>query len=207
VDTHLFHIRRRRQVMRTIHKKKTKLTAATLAMLVGGGVAIAYWTGGGTGAGEAKTAAPTTILKVNQEALPYQLAPGSSAQTLSGTFDNIADVVKAETAPAGLCNASDYTLTGAVMDVNREIPVGLNVGDWTGATIQFNNKADANQDGCKGATVKLAYTISGAGAGRSRGTDRLAATRAPRHRSNRCTARGSAGFSGAVASSCAPSRS
>ena len=45
------------------------------------------------------------------------------------------------------------------MAVNAEVPAGTGQGQFTGATIQFNNKA-TNQDGCKGATVNLAYAIA-----------------------------------------------
>jgi len=44
------------------------------------------------------------------------------------------------------------------MDVKQDIAAGATV-TFSGATIQFNNKA-SNQDGCKGATVNLAYAAS-----------------------------------------------
>jgi hypothetical protein len=46
------------------------------------------------------------------------------------------------------------------MTVGAEVPAGNGQGSWSGATLAFNNKADANQDACKGATVNLAYSIS-----------------------------------------------
>jgi hypothetical protein len=99
--------------------------------------------------------------------------PGDSAQTISGNFNNtnsgpayvgtvtasIASVTKAVGAPAGTCDATDFTLASAAMTVNAEVPAGSAQGSWTGATIKFNNKA-SNQDACKGATVNLAYAIS-----------------------------------------------
>ena len=101
------------------------------------------------------------------------MQPGDAAQTLTGKFNNpntgpayvgtvtasIASVVKDAGAPAGTCDATDYTLANAAMTVNAEVPAGNNVGNWTGATIKFNNKA-SNQNQCKGATVNLAYTVS-----------------------------------------------
>jgi hypothetical protein len=100
------------------------------------------------------------------------MAPGDSAQTLSGNFNNtnngpvyvstvtasIASVTKAGGAPAGTCDATDYTLANPVMTVNAEVPAGTGQGAWTGATIKFNNKV-TNQDACKGATVNLSYAI------------------------------------------------
>jgi hypothetical protein len=99
------------------------------------------------------------------------MAPGDSPQTLSGTFTNpnigpvyvatitasIASVTKAGGAPAGTCDASDYSLANATMTVGHEV-LADDTSTWTGATIQFNNKA-TNQDACKNATVNLAYTI------------------------------------------------
>jgi hypothetical protein len=67
-------------------------------------------------------------------------------------------VTKATGAVAGTCDATDFTLADAVMTVNAEVPSGNGEGSWTGATIKFNNKAGANQDQCKGATVNLSYT-------------------------------------------------
>ena len=100
------------------------------------------------------------------------MAPGVAAQTLSGTFLNtntgpvyvtsvtasISSVVKAEGAAAGTCDASDFTLSGAVMAVNAEA-LANDTSTWGGATLAFNNKA-TNQDQCKGATVNIAYVIA-----------------------------------------------
>ncbi|HMA47371.1 MAG TPA: hypothetical protein VKP11_09250, partial [Frankiaceae bacterium] len=102
------------------------------------------------------------------------LRPGGTAQTLSGNFDNsdaspvfvtsvavsISSVVKAVGAPAGTCDATDYTIAGSPVAVGAQVPSGLAQGSWTGATIAFNNKAAVNQDACQGATVNLAYTAS-----------------------------------------------
>jgi hypothetical protein len=137
-----------------------------------GGAAFAYWTAGGSGSGTADTGTGTT-LTANQTSTVTGLAPGVSAQTLSGDFDNpnpgpvyvtsvtasISSVVKAGGAPAGTCDATDYTLSNAVMSVAAEVPAGNGTGAWTGATLTFFDKA-TNQDACKGATVNLAYSIS-----------------------------------------------
>jgi hypothetical protein len=72
---------------------------------------------------------------------------------------SISSVTKAGGAPAGTCDATDYTLANAAMTVNADVPAGNGTGSWTGATIQFNNKPATNQDACKGATVNLAYTV------------------------------------------------
>lgn len=152
-------------------KKSVWLIAAAL-LLGAGGTAYAYWTAGGSGTGTASTGT-TSAVTVVQTSTVTDLQPGGSAQTLSGTFNNpnsgpvyvgtvtasIASVTKAGGAPAGTCDATDYTLTNAAMTVAAEVPAGNAQGAWTGATIAFNNKAAVNQDACKGATVNLSYTV------------------------------------------------
>lgn len=154
--------------------KKKKIALVTAALVLGfGGAAFAYWTAGGSGTGTAATGTNVAITVV-QTSTVSAMAPGDTAQTLSGDFNNtntgpvyvatvtasISSVVKAVGAPAGTCDATDYSLATPAMTVNAQVPSGTAQGTWTGATIKFNNKPAANQDGCKGATVHLAYTIS-----------------------------------------------
>lgn len=154
------------------NKKKRTLGLGLFAILILAAGAIAYWTLGGSGTGSGAADSPTANLVVNQTTVLDPMYPGDSAQTLSGTFTNsndgpvyvgtvtasIASVTKATGAPAGTCDATDFTLGSAAMTVGTEVPVGTG-GAWTGATIKFNNKG-TNQDACKGATVNLAYAIS-----------------------------------------------
>jgi hypothetical protein len=94
--------------------------------------------------------------------------PGDSAQTISGTVTNNAtnsayvnsvtvsiSSVSQAVGAIGSCDATDYTLSLPVMAVGSDIAAGGS-STFTGATLKFNNKA-SNQDGCKGATVHLAY--------------------------------------------------
>lgn len=155
-------------------KRRAFVVLGLVSALAVAGAAIAFWTAGGSGAGTASTSNPSTQLTVNQTGTLTAMYPGDAAQTLSGDFDNptgnsvrvetvtasISSVTKAAGAPAGTCDATDYTLSSAVMGVHAEVSSGLAQGNWTGATIQFNDKAAANQDACKGATVHLAYAIS-----------------------------------------------
>lgn len=140
----------------------------TLAITAG---AYAYWTAGGSGSGSATTVAGTSALTANQTVTLNPMYPGDSAQTISGDFNNsnsgpiyvtsVTVSIASVTGGAGpSCDATDYTLTGATMAVGAQVPAGTGVGSFTGATIQFNNKAGSNQDDCKGATVNLAYSIS-----------------------------------------------
>jgi hypothetical protein len=153
-------------------KRRATVVLGVIAVLVVAGAAIAYWTAGGSGTGSAATASGAGSLTVNQTGTLTAMYPGDSAQTLSGTFDNptgalvhvsqvavsISSVTKNGNPVVG-CDDSDYTLSGSPMTVNAEVPAGNGKGNWTGATIQFNDKA-SNQDACKGATVNLSYTAS-----------------------------------------------
>lgn len=157
----------------TTHRTKRRKVVAGAAALVlaGSGVAFAYWSAGGSGSGTAATGTNVAITAV-QTSTVAGMAPGDSAQTLSGNFTNtnsgpvyvtsvtasISSVVKAD-GVLGTCDATDYTLANAVMTVNAQVAAGTGQGAWTGASIKFNNKTDANQDACKGATVNLAYAI------------------------------------------------
>jgi hypothetical protein len=157
---------------RLTKRKKIVAIAIGAVVLAGGGVAVAYWTAGGSGVGSAATGTGTGIL-VNQTSTVTDMHPGDSAQVLSGDFDNsnegdvqvsnvtvhIASVFNGGVVAAG-CDATDYTLTGASMPAVQDVPSGTSVGAWSGATIKFNNKPATNQDGCKGAVVNLAYVAS-----------------------------------------------
>jgi hypothetical protein len=154
--------------------KKRRLIPVALAILVlvvGSGVAYAYWSSTGGGIGTANAAAGTIPVTVNQTPL-IGMYPGQT-QTLSGTFNNpnagqvyVAAVTVAfdATTPVNLngnpgpCAPSNFTL-GGTATVNAEVLPGTPQGSWTGLTITFNDTA-GNQDGCKGATVNLVYTAS-----------------------------------------------
>jgi hypothetical protein len=154
-------------------RKRNLAGAVVVVLLLAAGGAYAYWTAGGSGSGSAATADGTSELVVNQNTVVTAMYPGDSAQVISGDFDNgnsgpirvntvtasISSVDKAIGAPAGTCDATDFTLGSAVMTVNSEIAIGTGQGAWTGATLKFNNK-NANQDACKGATVNLSYLIA-----------------------------------------------
>ena len=153
-------------------KKRVLIALSVVSVLAIAVAAFGYWTAGGSGDGTA-SAGSTTGITVNQTSTLNAMYPGDSAQPLSGDFTNtnsgpvyvgtvtasIQSVDKATDAPAGTCDASDFTLSDTVMTVNAEVPSGSNKGSWSGATIKFNNKTDTNQDACKGATVHLHYAI------------------------------------------------
>lgn len=149
-------------------KRGLKVAAIAGGLVLVGGVAFAYWTQGGSGTGSASTGT-TQAITVNQVDPVTNLAPGSGAQPLQGNFDNpnsgpvyVAKVAVAISSvdSTGTCDASDYTLSATEVAVGHEIAAGNGVDSWGPVTIAFNDKPGVNQDGCKGATVNLAYTAS-----------------------------------------------
>jgi len=158
--------------MRNLRKRTGVIAAGAGVLLLSSAAAIAYWTVGGSGTGTADTGDVSNVTVV-QTSTVAGMAPGDSAQTLSGTFTNpnagpvyvgtvtasIASVTKDVGAVAGTCDATDYTLASATITYNAEV-LANDTSTWTGPTIKFNNKASTNQDPCKNATVNLAYTIS-----------------------------------------------
>ncbi len=114
---------------RKSRKKFVWLFTAVLLLGVGG-TAYAYWTAGGSGTGTATTGTSSAVTVV-QTSTVSNLQPGAAAQTLTGTFNNpntgpvyvatvtasIDSVTKAVGAPAGTCDATDYTLSNATMTV------------------------------------------------------------------------------------------
>ena len=144
-------------------KKKWAIVLVVASLCIGG-VAFAYWTNTGSGAGTASTGSNASIT-VNQTSTVSGLAPGLAAQALSGTFDNpntspvyVTSVTATVTGTDQVgCGATDYTIAGTAT-VNAQVPAGTSVGSWSGLTIQFNNKTAVNQNACKNAVVSIAYT-------------------------------------------------
>ena len=148
------------------------VSAISVGLLLIGGVAFAYWSTSGSGAGTATTGTSSSVT-VTQATAPTNLAPGTPAGAITGTITNsgtvnayvtsvtvaIASVTKATGAVTGTCDATDYTLTGAVMAVGKDIASGGGTQAFSGATLGFNDKATI-QDACKGATVNLTYTVA-----------------------------------------------
>jgi hypothetical protein len=151
-----------------MRNKKKIILAAAAVVVIGAGSAFAYWSTTGSGTGTGSTSAGASSLTIAQTNAFAAFYPGDSAQSITGTVTNgatnsayvntvtasIASVTKA-TGATGACDASDYTLTTPVATVQLDVAAGATV-PFSGATLKFNNTA-ANQDGCKGATVNLAF--------------------------------------------------
>lgn len=149
---------------------KRKIVIVTAALVLAGGAAFAYWTTSGTGTGTAATGTSAAVNAV-QTSVVTDMGPGTAPQTLSGTFTNTdtqplyvtslaVSISSITTVPAlGDCEADDYVITGSPLAIGAQAAVDDST-TWTGMTIAFVNEAAENQDGCKNATVNLAYTVS-----------------------------------------------
>ncbi|MDQ1483410.1 MAG: hypothetical protein QOF35_1486 [Actinomycetota bacterium] len=150
--------------------KKVSATAFATALLAGGGVAFAYWTNTGSGAGSATTGSNTGVT-VTQTSVISGLYPGQGAVTLSGKFNNlnsgavyVTDVtatgytVDSASVTAGCAASGNYTLGGTAA-VGASVPAGTAVGSWSGLTIAMNNTG-SNQDACKDAVLTITYASS-----------------------------------------------
>lgn len=163
---------------------RKKLAAIAIVAVVGlaGTAAFAYWTTSGFGSGSAD-AAPGQINNLKFDTTELNaMFPGDSSQTLTVKVTNTAtqnayvasvkaylEVTKATGAPAGACDPSDFRLNSnpapGLLDTHATLtwtPVDLAPNGFANATgtIQFNNKAGVNQDGCKDASVTLHYLAS-----------------------------------------------
>ena len=150
------------------HKRRFALVATTVAaMLVGGGVAVAYWTTTGTGTGSAATGT-SSAFTITQDSTNAGLTPGGAAQNLNFTINNtgtspqyVAGVAISITGTSSAsCAASNFAVTQPTITAGN-IPTGPTayLGSTTGASIQLV-ETGTNQDACKNVTVGLAYLAS-----------------------------------------------
>lgn len=162
--------RGRRLARRRKRRIRTLVVIAILGLLALGGLAVAFWTAGGSGTGSGATGSGTA-LTVNQTVSPTGLYPGGSS-ALSGNFTNpnsgsvyIASVtatvttfsVQADGAKPP-CTQADFSISGTAT-VAAQVPSGTGVGSWSGLSLNMTN-AGTNQDNCKNITVPITYTAT-----------------------------------------------
>jgi hypothetical protein len=148
--------------MRRISRKFVVVAAVVGFVAVGGGVAFAYWTVGGTGVGSGVAGTNSAITVVQTSTVTAINNSNASSVHVTTVAVSVASVTTAplpEGTPVVGCTGADYTITGSPMTLNVDVPTGNAQGAWSGATIAFNSTA-ANQDACKGVTVNLAYVAS-----------------------------------------------
>jgi hypothetical protein len=162
--------------MRLTKTKIASVLAVIAVVALGGTAAMAYWTTTGSGTGSA-AAGTTQTLTVRQTSSVAGLYPGGPSVDLSGNFYNpnvgpahvttvtagAITVTKAVGAPAGSCDGTDFQITGTGTVVDSSVPASATAtdyqGSWSGLSISMVN-ASTNQDGCKGATLSIAYTVA-----------------------------------------------
>jgi hypothetical protein len=152
--------------MRKLSRKTIAVTASVAVLAVGGGIAYAYWTAGGSGSSNNNSTGDTLNLTIHQTSTVSAMGPGVAAQELKGNFDNpntgaayvgkVVASIGAISNPA--CTATDFILTQPAV-VNAEIPTGNGQGAWGGGSLVFKNDTVRNQDVCKNVTVTINYTI------------------------------------------------
>jgi len=157
--------------VRMTKRRLAVVVASTVALMVGGGLAYAYWTSTGTGTGSATTGTSTDFVFLNMfTATDPPLTPGGPGQAVTFQVNNPAtswqmlnSVVVTVANPDGTpwgdvpgCSADDYTV-GPNDIPSRE----MNGGEtWEGhLTITMNDLA-TNQDACKNVTVPLYFLAS-----------------------------------------------
>jgi hypothetical protein len=157
-------------------RKSTKILGAlgaSAVVLSTAGVAYAYWSTSGTGTGSATTDAGAANLTVTHVSAPTNMAPGVPAGSFAVDVTNnaaatamvnkvvvtISSVTGSNITPTTPCTADDYTLSGTLTNAAGQLANGQ-TASFTGGSLSFNNSPTANQDGCKGATVHLLYTVS-----------------------------------------------
>lgn len=149
--------------------RRTAVVGGTVAALIGGGVAFAYWTSTGTGTGSASTATsqPVTVTQVGSTG---DLVPGGDAQAVNFKINNpasfnqyvstvtfsISSVEGGTDTTKPECTANDFTLVQPSV-INSDLGNGDHTYDASGASIALKNR-DTNQDNCKNAKVNLAFS-------------------------------------------------
>ena len=159
--------------MRKIGSKKrfALIATTTAAVLVGSGVAFAYWTTTGSGTGSA-TAGNSSTVTVNQTgaaitglypggpavAVPFNIVNGNvSGQYIATVALSVSGTRNGVVAQPG-CTAADFTVTAGT--IGAVVPSGTtNYPTGNGATIKMIDTG-VNQNLCKTVTVDLAFAAS-----------------------------------------------
>jgi len=141
------------------------MAAGAAAILLGGGVAFAFWTSSGTGSGTA-AAGTTDSVDITQVGTITGLYPGGPGADISIEIANPNDSdVSIGDVTAAVVSTSDPGCTDVDFDISGPVYGGGTItGGGTqaasGATISMVNDALRNQDACKGVTVTLEFTAA-----------------------------------------------
>lgn len=159
--------------------RKYIVTGGVLAGLLVGGAAFAYWTTGGSGTGDGSTTAGNGNAVTIHQASLNPMFPGDSAQDIvltASNGDNTNQSVHVSSVDGvlsvtGDCDPTDFQVDGAQLPLSGafttswsavEVAANTTSLPQTVANINFFNKTGStpadNQDGCKSASVSIAYT-------------------------------------------------
>lgn len=144
--------------------QKVAIVGGTVAALMSGGIAYAYWTSTGSGTGSATTGTSSpwvvTVANVNLA----DLTPNGPSDTVGFTVkntnsgvQNLASTVASVTGTSNVgCTAADFNVSATTI-VYGSVPSGSTVpGTFT---VQLKDTG-VNQDACKGVTVTLKVDAS-----------------------------------------------
>ncbi|WP_145726224.1 hypothetical protein [Nocardioides sp. J9] len=146
-----------------MNKKKAAVVGGTVAVLVTGGVAFAYWTSTGTGTGSAEVGT-SLDWTVEIDAVSGTLAPGSGPVEVDFHVTNESDGVQnlqgavatvVDTSDPG-CTAADFAISNTSVTTGDVASSGTVDGTFE---LEMLNRA-VNQDACKGATVNLQVSVN-----------------------------------------------
>jgi hypothetical protein len=164
-------------------KRVAAIGALTAATLVGGGMAVAYWTTTGSGTGTAtagttdldwsvlvdttdlKNLAPTTLGGDPSQTVGYKITNiGEGQQYLTKAVISIDSVTPGSIGGIPACSVADFAINSNLGD---DLPVEQAFGEnlasgaeRTGSVVLRLIDNDDNQDNCKNATVTLKVDAS-----------------------------------------------
>jgi hypothetical protein len=146
--------------MRKLMRKRILVPVAAIAALALAGIAVAYFTAGGTGSGTATVGADAGVTITNVS-FDQALYPGGdtvvrfTVTNLSAdTAVNVGDVVADSIRTVAGCDAADFSFAPVAIDASI---AASDSEDYTG-TLAMANTA-SNQDACKGTSVDLNLSV------------------------------------------------
>jgi len=160
-----------------IKRKKLTLAVSAVAVVALAGAAFAYWTANGTGDGNASVGSDSgvTITNVTFQATMYPAAVvnvsfkvnNSSSNTAvqvdkvaadptASSFTNGVEIVTSPNSDATHpCKADWFTYSGVTIGQHIAASGSYTAAYGSGGTLTMSDSTTENQDGCKGATIKL----------------------------------------------------
>ena len=158
--------------MKKNKRRGTKVVALAAALVLAGGAAFAWWTAGGSGTGSAATGS-VSALTVVQTSTHHGPGAGPARPDPERNVPEPEQRPRVRLVgvrvgrlgregrgrPGGRLRRHRLRDHRVPLGDQRRGPVPTTPARGAGPQIAFVNKA-TNQDGCKGATVNLAYTAS-----------------------------------------------